>query len=402
FLRALAQDHHAVRHQLDRGYPRHHLHAAGIADGHPDGGDLLRAAPVSHPLAAGQGDAGDERQRRSGAGLGHQHGAGGARYLDHRGRASLRGRHHAGARRVADPRSRLQYRAADLCGGDRRRPRADLRRHRRRLSHRLCGNPGGIRLVGDAEAAAALHSVPDQFRAGAGPHRIQADRCLRHPRHRAAGAPDRYLQGGLDMRSHVTRALGLYAGLVVLIIAVSIASGVPYTARLLAEAAAYSLIALGLNIQWGYGGLFNFGIMGFLMVGGASVTFISYPINPKFWNSDGPMLLGHALLAAIFGALLIIAARNVHRIGIKGGWKTTLVVIAWSIAYVVFRSQIDPATIYIEKQAGFVGGLGLNPVLGWAFGGFMVAIIAYVIGRICLGLRTDYLAIATIGISEII
>jgi branched-chain amino acid transport system permease protein len=204
------------------------------------------------------------------------------------------------------------------------------------------------------------------------------------------------------MRSHVMRALGLYAGLVVLIIAVAIASGVPYTARLLAEAAAYSLIALGLNIQWGYGGLFNFGIMGFLMVGGASVTFISYPINPKFWNSDGPMLLGHALLAAIFGALLIIAARNVHRIGIKGGWKTTLVVIAWSIAYVVFRSQIDPATIYIEKQAGFVGGLGLNPVLGWAFGGFMVAIIAYVIGRICLGLRTDYLAIATIGISEII
>jgi branched-chain amino acid transport system permease protein len=142
--------------------------------------------------------------------------------------------------------------------------------------------------------------------------------------------------------------------------------------------------------------------MGFLMVGGAAVTFISYPINQKFWNSDGPMLLGRALVAAIIGAVLIVAARNAHRIGIKGGWKTALVVVAWAVAYVLFRSQIDPATIYVQKQAGFVGGLGLPVVLGWAFGGLVAAGIAYVVGRICLGLRTDYLAIATIGISEII
>jgi len=57
---------------------------------------------------------------------------------------------------------------------------------------------------------------------------------------------------------------------------------------------------------------------------------------------------------------------------------------------------------YIEAEAGFVGGLGLPVVVGWAFGGLLAAGIAYIIGKICLGLRTDYLAIATIGISEII
>jgi branched-chain amino acid transport system permease protein len=51
---------------------------------------------------------------------------------------------------------------------------------------------------------------------------------------------------------------------------------------------------------------------------------------------------------------------------------------------------------------GWVGGLGLAPLLGWGFGGLAAAGVAYVIGKICLGLRTDYLAIATIGISEII
>ena len=74
-----------------------------------------------------------------------------------------------------------------------------------------------------------------------------------------------------------------------------------------------ALIALGLNIQWGYGGLFNFGIMGFLMVGGAAVTFISYPVNAKFWNSQGPALLGSALLAALAGWLLVFLAGRVDR-----------------------------------------------------------------------------------------
>jgi branched-chain amino acid transport system permease protein len=200
----------------------------------------------------------------------------------------------------------------------------------------------------------------------------------------------------------ITRAIGLYAALVVLIVAIALLSGVPYTTRLLAESAAYALIALGLNIQWGYGGLFNFGIMGFLMVGGACVTFISYPINAKFWASDGPMLLGRALLAAIVAALIVLAARQVHRIGIKGAWRNIVIALGWFVGYIIFRSQMDPATGYIEQQAGWVGGLGLPVVFGWIFGGIVVAGIAYVVGRICLGLRTDYLAIATIGISEII
>ena len=204
------------------------------------------------------------------------------------------------------------------------------------------------------------------------------------------------------MNSPAARTIGLYIALVVLIVAVMVYAGVPYTTRMLVEAAAYALIALGLNIQWGYGGLFNFGIMGFLMVGGASVVFVSYPLNMKFWNSVGPMLLGRAILAAIIGALIIVAARQAHRIGITGGRKLALTVIAWAIAYVLFRSQMDPAANFIEHNVDFIGGLGLPAVVGWAFGGLVAAGIAWVIGRICLGLRTDYLAIATIGISEIL
>ena len=199
------------------------------------------------------------------------------------------------------------------------------------------------------------------------------------------------------------RSLVLFASLFVLFAVVGWLLGAANVSLLLVQSFAYALVALGLNIQWGYGGLFNFGIMGFLMLGGAAVTFVSYPVNASFWGSEGPAMLARALLAFAAGMLLVIGARNAGRIGIKGRWKTALLVLAWAVAYFVYRSQIDPAVAYIEAHdPGWVGGLGLHPVLGWAFGGVLAAGAAYIVGRICLGLRTDYLAIATIGISEII
>ena len=200
------------------------------------------------------------------------------------------------------------------------------------------------------------------------------------------------------------RSLVLFAGLFVLFTAIGWVLGAANISLLLVQSFAYALIALGLNIQWGYGGLFNFGIMGMLMLGGAAVTFISYPVNAQFWGSEGPLMLGKALLAFLAGFALVWGARHAEHIGVRGRWKTVLTILAWIVAYIIYRSQIDPAAAYIESAAGggWIGGLGLHPLLGWAFGGVLAAGVAYVVGKVCLGLRTDYLAIATIGISEII
>lgn len=198
------------------------------------------------------------------------------------------------------------------------------------------------------------------------------------------------------------RTLLLYVGLVAFLAVIGLWQGPANLTLLIAQATAFALIGIGLNIQFGYGGLFNFAIMGFLMVGGAATVFISYPIKPDFWASDGPMLLSRAAIAAAVGAVLVIGARYSDRIGIKGGWRTALIVLAWFIGYILFRSQIDPAARYIESTSGWVGGLGIHPVLGWLVGGIVVGLIAAVIGKITLGLRSDYLAIATIGISEIL
>jgi branched-chain amino acid transport system permease protein len=47
-------------------------------------------------------------------------------------------------------------------------------------------------------------------------------------------------------------------------------------------------------------------------------------------------------------------------------------------------------------------GLGLPVILSWPVGGLLAAGAAWIIGKTALGLRSDYLAIATLGIAEII
>ena len=58
--------------------------------------------------------------------------------------------------------------------------------------------------------------------------------------------------------------------------------------------------------------------------------------------------------------------------------------------------SIEPA------KTGYLGGFNLPIIISWPIGGLLAALTAYAIGKIALGLRSDYLAIATLGISEII
>ncbi|GIT08257.1 MAG: hypothetical protein CM1200mP30_18870 [Pseudomonadota bacterium] len=74
--------------------------------------------------------------------------------------------------------------------------------------------------------------------------------------------------------------------------------------------------------------------------------------------------------------------------------------------YVFIRIYYEEATVAIEAvepaKTGFLGGLGPPIIFSWIVGGFAAAgFWARLVGKISLGLRSDYFAIATLGISEI-
>ena len=104
-----------------------------------------------------------------------------------------------------------------------------------------------------------------------------------------------------------------------------------YGMSLLTVGGIYALLALGLNVQWGFAGLFNAGVAGFAAIG--AYTY----------------------------ALLTTAESQFH-----------------------------------------FGGLELPLVVGDILAMIFAGIVATIIGLICIRLRADYLAIATIGIAEII
>jgi len=93
----------------------------------------------------------------------------------------------------------------------------------------------------------------------------------------------------------------------------------------------YAILALGLNVQWGYTGLFNIGVAAFWGVGSYTTAIFTSPPNDAY-----------------------------------------------------------------------LGGFALPVVVGWVAAMVTSGILAFLVGIVTLRLREDYLAIASIGIAEIV
>jgi branched-chain amino acid transport system permease protein len=93
----------------------------------------------------------------------------------------------------------------------------------------------------------------------------------------------------------------------------------------------YALLSLGLNLQWGFAGLFNAGLAAFFAIGAYTAAILTAPESPAH-----------------------------------------------------------------------LGGFSLPYIVAWPVAMLLSGAVAWVIGRICLRLQGDYLAMATIGIAEVL
>ena len=163
-----------------------------------------------------------------------------------------------------------------------------------------------------------------------------------------------------------------------------------------------AVMTMGANIQWGYAGLINFGIMGYAALGGLAAVLISVDPIQEAWRVGGFDIL--------MSLWLIIAMIFVIRFIIKNFQKSKLrtygiasIIIA---GVIIIRITAEPGIEAIEAvnpaKTGFLGGFGLPIIFSWIIGAFFAAGLAFIVGKVALGLRADYLAIATLLISEIV
>jgi branched-chain amino acid transport system permease protein len=163
-----------------------------------------------------------------------------------------------------------------------------------------------------------------------------------------------------------------------------------------------AIMSLGLNIQWGYAGLFNVGVMGFAALGGMAAVLVSMPPTQEAWQVGGSKLLIALCMALATIALAIV----LYRIMLPGRSRRLSMAVIIVAGLIASKYFFDPAVQAIESvnpsTTGYLGGAGLPILLSWIIGGCLAASAAWLIGKITLGLRSDYLAIATLGISEIV
>jgi len=201
---------------------------------------------------------------------------------------------------------------------------------------------------------------------------------------------------------HNLDVIGAYVIMLGLIILVGFLQSWSIALSILCFCLISAVMTMGANIQWGYAGLINFGIMGYTALGGLAAVLVSVPPVKEAWQAGGIQMILCLLIivSLVFGVRLILKKFKKSN---KRNYGIALLII---MGLIFLRLISGPAIESIEAVSpattGFLGGMGFPILFSWIVGAFFAGALAYVIGKIALGLRADYLAIATLLISEIV
>lgn len=196
--------------------------------------------------------------------------------------------------------------------------------------------------------------------------------------------------------------IAAYSIMIILIILVGVFQSWSIALTILNYCLISAVMTMGANIQWGYAGLINFGIMGYTALGGLAVVLVSVAPVEEAWRLGGlNMMICIGIIVA-----MIYSIRYVLKKIDKSKKRNYLIASILIIGLLLLRIISTPAIESIESvepaKTGYLGGLGMPVLFSWIVGAFFAGGLAYVIGKIALGLRADYLAIATLLIAEII
>ena len=196
--------------------------------------------------------------------------------------------------------------------------------------------------------------------------------------------------------------IAAYSIMLVLILLVGIFQSWSIALTILNYCLISAVMTIGANIQWGYAGLINFGIMGYTALGGLAVVLVSVDPVQQAWQAGGLNIL----ICFWIIVVMVVLIRYLLKYFNKSKYR------AYGIAFVIIggilllRLTATPGIEAIEAvdpaKTGFLGGMGLPVLFSWIGGAFLAGGLAFIVGKIALGLRADYLAIATLLIAEIV
>ena len=203
------------------------------------------------------------------------------------------------------------------------------------------------------------------------------------------------------MRNYLN-VISAYSIMILLIILVGIFQSWTIALSILNYCLISAVMTMGANIQWGYAGLINFGIMGYTALGGLAVVLVSVAPVQEAWQVGGVNIIFCLLI--IF--LIVFSIRFLLKRFYKSKTRNYSIAGIIILGIILLRVTAIPGIEAIESvdpaKTGFLGGLGMPVLFSWIVGAFLAGGLAFLVGKIALGLRADYLAIATLLIAEIV
>ncbi len=178
---------------------------------------------------------------------------------------------------------------------------------------------------------------------------------------------------------------------------------------------AYALAAVGLAVHFGYAGLLNFGVAGFMAIGayGYAISILSF--NLPWWLGIIVGMIGAAIFAVILG---------IPTLRLRADYLAIVTIAAAEIVRLLFTTQVfDEWTNSADGLGGYHAGFrGANPfppgTYGFGpwtytadqlwvrvFGLILLAIAVYLVwalmrspwGRVLKGIREDEDAVRSLG-----
>lgn len=183
-----------------------------------------------------------------------------------------------------------------------------------------------------------------------------------------------------------------------------------YGSFFLVFATIFALIALGLNLQWGFTGLFNVGVAGFVAVGAYTSALLTTPENPERWGGYGlPVLLG--LLAAMLLSGIVALAVGVLALRLRQDY---LAITTFGIAVTIQMIALNAKPLtggpfgvhFIPKPMQDWLGTGWQWNAGYLLMTLLILWLAYrglqtlvegPWGRVLRAIREDEEAISSLG-----
>ena len=163
-----------------------------------------------------------------------------------------------------------------------------------------------------------------------------------------------------------------------------------------------AVMTMGANIQWGYAGLINFGIMGYTALGGLAVVLVSVAPVPEAWGAGGINMLACLGLIILIVLSVRYILKNIQKSNKRNYYIAGVIIIGLILIKIISGPAIEQIEAVDPAKTGFLGGLGMPVLFSWIVGGLFAAGLAFIVGKVALGLRADYLAIATLLIAEIV